>query len=540
LRLPSDVDEASRAIDRETLVSTVRFLSDDMLEGRGPATAGDRLARLYIQASMEAMGLEPGAAESGWQQPFDIVGLTPKPPATWEFAGQGDPVTLRFRHEFVAWGGAPVEKATVRDAELVFVGYGIQAPEYDWDDFEGVDLEGKVLVMLNNDPDWDPDLFAGKRRLYYGRWSYKYESAARAGAVGAILIHTRESAGYPWGVVQSSWTGEMFSLPDADGKAQRLEVESWVTEDAARRIVASGGKDLDALVASARSRDFRPVPLGVRTSIEVRSDRSNASTANVLGLLRGRDPELRDQVIVYTAHHDHIGVGEPDEHGDAIYNGALDNAAGIAQMLAVAKAFTQLSEPPRRSVLFLAVGAEEQGLLGSERYAKAPTFPPGRIAANLNMDGGNIWGATEDVALIGRGKSDLDDVAEAAARRQGRRVTDEAFPDRGFFYRSDQFNFARIGVPALYFDTGIEFRGRPPGWGADRVEEWEDLHYHQPSDELRDDWDLTGMIEDAQLMFYAGLAIAEADAMPQWTPGDEFEAARRRALSDLARPSGDR
>ncbi|HEX9671363.1 MAG TPA: M20/M25/M40 family metallo-hydrolase, partial [Thermoanaerobaculia bacterium] len=441
----------------------------------------------------------------------------------------GQTVTFDWWESYIAASGVQREQAGFADAEVVFVGYGITAPEEEWDDYGGADLAGKVLLMLNDDPDWDPELFGGERKLYYGRWTYKYESAARQGAAGAIIIHTTPSAGYPWQVVQTSWSGEQFELP-AEGEP-RVQVAAWATEDASRALAKLGGKDLDALREQARSRDFRPVPLGVTTSLSFPNKISRVQTANVGGLLRGGDAALADEVVVYSAHHDHLGIGEPDASGDRIYNGALDNAAGTAQVLAIAKAFKALPEPPRRSVLFLFVAAEEQGLLGSEYYAKHPTFPPGKLAANINYDGGNIWGRATEVAFIGYGKSDLDKVVERYAAGQDRTVVGDQFPDRGFYYRSDQFNFAKIGVPAVYLDTGTKFRGKPPEWGKQQIEAWEAVHYHQPSDELTPEWSFDGMVEDTMLGFFVGLDIAQSDKLPAWNAGDEFEAARKAALA---------
>jgi Zn-dependent M28 family amino/carboxypeptidase len=415
---------------------------------------------------------------------------------------------------------------------VVFVGYGIQAPEYDWDDFKGQDLEGKVLLMMNNDPDWDPNLFAGETRLWYGRWDYKYQSAARQGAVGAIIIHTAPSAGYPFQVVQTSWTGEQFELPAGD--EPRLQAAAWVTEDSARALVALGGHDLDALREAADNRDFQPVPLGVTTSIGMDVNINRVSTANVLGLIPGSDPELADEAVIYTAHHDHLGIGTPNADGDTIYNGAYDNASGVAQVLAIAKAILALPEAPRRSVLVALVGAEEQGLLGSKYYAANPTFQPGKIAANLNYDGGNIWGHTHDVTFVGLGKSSIDQIMSAIAAEQGRVVKPDQFPDRGYFYRSDQFSFAKIGVPAMYLDTGTDFVDRPPEWGKEQVNHYTNVNYHQPSDEYDDSWNFDGMIQDALLGYWTGLAIANADEMPKWNEGDEFEAARLEALEAVA------
>jgi len=530
--LPGE-EQAARRIDRGTLEAPVKFLSDDLLEGRGPATRGDRLARLYLASLLEGLGYEPGGPGGSWEQPFELVGVKAKMPDAWSFRAGGKTVDLRRWDDYIATSGVQREKAAIEGAELVFVGYGIQAPEYRWDDYKGADLKGKVLVMMNNDPDWDPDLFAGKTRLYYGRWTYKYESAARQGAAGAIIIHTTPSAGYPWQVVQTSWSGEKFSLPAA-GEPE-IQVAAWATEDSVRRLLAAAGHDLDKLLAQARGRDFRPVPLGITTSLTLENQVTHAQTANVAGLLRGGDPRLRDEVVIYSAHHDHFGIGTPDKTGDRIYHGANDNASGCAQLLAIAKAFAALPERPRRSVLFLFVGVEEQGLLGSEYYAKHPTFPAGKIAANVNSDEGDIWGRTTDLTSVAMGKSAaLDRLVAALAAKQGRTVVADPFPDRGHFYRSDQFNFAKIGVPAVYLNPGTDFRGRPQGWGKKTIETWEATQYHQPSDRLTPDWNFDGMIEDAQLGFHLGIALAQADQMPAWNHGDEFEAARQHALAAAA------
>ena len=517
------------AIDGELLRGHVAALSTDEMGGRGPASEGDLAARAYLIEQMTALGLEPGAGDGGWEQPMKIVGITSKAPKEWSFLGGRRGVALSWWDDFIAASGVQQPGAAIEKAQLVFVGYGIEAPEYGWNDYKDVDVSGKVLLMLNNDPEWDPELFEGERRLYYGRWTYKYEQAAKRGAAGAIIIHTTPSAGYPYQVVQTSWTGEQFELPGSP----RSQIEAWVTEEAAAELAALAGHDLADLVESARSTDFQPVEFDVTTSLSLTNEIREVETANVAGLLRGSDPELAREVVIYTAHHDHLGIGEPNDQGDAIYNGALDNGTGCAQVLAVAKAMTELPQPPRRSVLFLFVAAEEQGLLGSRFYAQNPTFPAGRIAANVNLDGANIWGRTTDVAFIGYGKSSLDAVVETAAARQGRTVVGDQFSDKGYFYRSDQFNFAKIGVPAIYLDTGADFIGRPEGWAKEQVDAWTATHYHQPSDELTDEWDFSGMVEDAKLALECGLAAAQADEMAAWKPGDEFEAARKLALTAL-------
>jgi len=525
----SAAEVAASEITGEVMRAYVRELSDDKYEGRGPGTRGDVAARQYLADELGKLGLLPGAADGSWEQPFELVGLTAEQPAHWTFDGQEGSITLAQRDEFIVSSGVQAERASVEDAELVFVGYGIQAPEYDWDDFKGRDLRGKVLVMMNNDPDWDPDLFAGETRLYYGRWMYKYESAARQGAAGAIIIHTQPSAGYPYQVVQTSWTGEQFELPAGD--EPRLQIEAWVTEEAARALIALNGFDLDELREAADNRDFQPVALGVTTTIGFDVAMNRVQSANVLGLIPGSDPVLKDEAVIYTAHHDHLGIGTPDANGDNIYNGAMDNASGVAQVLAIAHALKALPKAPRRSILVALVGAEEQGLLGSAYYAAHPTFAAGRIAANLNYDGGNIWGETHDVTYVGLGKSTIDSIVQGIAAEQGRVVKPDQFADRGYFYRSDQFSFAKIGVPAMYLDNGTDFVDRPPGWGREQVNHYTDVNYHQPSDEYDDSWNFDGMVSDALIGFWTGLAIANADEMPRWYEGDEFEAARLEALS---------
>src|SRR5918995_3412756 len=357
---PAEKAAAAR-ITPEVLRAHVRFLADDLLEGRGPASRGDRLAQLYIATRLEALGLQPGAPDGSWYQRFDIVGMTSRNPETLTARKGGESADLKYHQDFIAFSGVHEPQARLADAEIVFVGYGIVAPEYGWDDYKGADLKGKVLLMMNNDPEDDPKLFAGKTRLYYGRWDYKYDQAAKTGAAGAIIIHTAPSAGYGWQVIQTSWTGEQFSLPHEGGP--QLQVKSWVTEDSARRLARLGGQNLDALRAAAQKKDFRPVPLGVTVSLDLKNDVSKKQTANVIGRLPGRDPALAKEALIYTAHHDHLGIRTDAKPGeDAIYNGALDNASGVASFLAIAQAMTSMPQAPRRSVIFAAVAAEEQGL----------------------------------------------------------------------------------------------------------------------------------------------------------------------------------
>ncbi len=525
---------AERTITADAIRAHVRFLASDLFEGRGPGTRGDALAQAYIASELEALGLRP-AGTQGFFQPFDIVGVDGHADSV-QFSRGRDSLVLRHPDEVIAVAGDQSAHTALDRAELVFVGYGIQAAEFSWNDFKEQDLRGKVLLILNSDPEDDPALFAGRTRLWYGRWDYKYEMAARVGAAGAIILHTTHSAGYPWQVVRSSWTGPQYSVPTTE---RRVPLRGWVTEDACRKLVALAGKNLDELVRSANRREFQPVPLGIGVSTAFDSRIERTHTANVLAVLPGSDPRLSSQVVLYTAHHDHLGIRADAAPGeDAIYNGAEDNASGVALMLSVARAYAALEKAPKRSILFAAVAAEEQGLLGSEYLAHHPPVPLGRIAVDINIDGANVFGRTRDVTVIGLGKTDLDPALRALARTQGRVLRPDQLPDRGYFYRSDQFSFARAGVPSAYFESGLDYRGRPAGWGREKREAWEETRYHQPSDELTPDWDLSGAVEDARLQFALGYSVAQATSLPAWTPGDEFEAPRLRSLDALRHPPG--
>jgi Zn-dependent M28 family amino/carboxypeptidase len=526
----SPAEEAANQISGEFIRKIVKEISDDRYEGRGPGSRGDEAAREYLAAEMEALGLEPGGPDGSWEQEFALVAIDTKQPDEWIFESGDKAMTFRQWDDFIVNSGVQADRAEVNDAEIVFVGYGIQAPEFDWDDYKGADLNGKVLLMMNNDPEWDPELFAGETRLWYGRWDYKYGKAAEMGAVGAIIIHTTPSAGYPFQVLQTSGTGPQFQLPAGD--EPRSQFTAWMVEDAARKLVEMTGFDLDELRESADNRDFVPVPLGVTTSIDMDVEIVRTKTANVLGLIPGSDPKLKDEVVIYTAHHDHLGIGKPNEEGDNIYNGAYDNASGVGIVMSIGQGMKALPKAPRRSVLIALVGAEEQGLLGSKYYAEHPTFPSGKIAANINYDGGNIWGHTHDVTFVGLGKSTLDQIVEMISDEQGRVVKPDQFPSRGYFYRSDQFSFAKTGVPAVYLDPGMNFVDRPEGWGRAQIDHFTEVNYHQPSDEYDDSWNFDGAVVDAQLGFWTGLLVANADEMPTWNPGDEFEAARLKALAE--------
>ncbi len=416
------------------------------------------------------------------------------------------------------------------DAPLVFAGYGIVAPEYRWDDFKGADVKDKVLVMLVNDPPSDdPALFGGKALTYYGRWTYKYESAARAGAAGAILIHTDASAGYGWSVVRNSWGRERPYVALAPGGPRPLKLAAWVSEPFARALLKAAGQDLDTLREAAARRDFRPVPLGVRAEARMVTKIRPITTWNVIGRLRGGDPKLREEAVVFTAHYDHLGRGAP-EGDDDIYNGAADNASGVATMLETARVFTLLSRPPRRSLLFIACAAEEGGLRGSEYYAAHPVVPLARTAADVNMDGTPVWGQPRDFTFLGADRSTLGEVVREVARALGFTVIPDPHPDQGSFYRSDQFNFAKVGVPAFSLDPGLDYIGKPPGYGQRIWEEYEEMRYHRPKDEYDPAFDLSGSAQTARIALFIGYRVAQAQAPQRWNAGDEFEAARRASL----------
>jgi Zn-dependent M28 family amino/carboxypeptidase len=518
-------------ITPDLIRSHIAFLSDDLLEGRGTGTRGDRLAEMYIATQFALLGLQPGAADGSYLQKVPIVGLEVNPGMVlWARAGAK---TERFKYydEFVTFSDVREPTVAVTNAEVVFVGYGIVAPEQRWDDFKNVNVKGKILLMMNDEPKSDdPKVFGGKARTYYGRWDYKYEIAAKRGATGAIIIHTTESAGYPWKVVQSSWSGEQFSL--ADVREPQLKISGWMTEDATRRLVSLSGKDLDVLRKSAESRKFSPVPLGVTLSDTIANTIRHLETANVLGLLRGSDPEKQQEVVVYTAHHDHLGIGTPLK-GDSIYNGARDNASGVSLVLAIATSFAEGAPRPKRSVLFAAVGGEEAGLLGSEYYVTHPTFPLSSIVADINIDEANIYGPTRDIQMIGKGRSTLDVVVEGVAKELGMVVVPDQAPEQGYFYRSDQFSFAKVGVPVAYFDAGVDVIGKPPGWGEEQHKKFNAEDYHQPSDEIKQWWDYRGAVQQADFTFMLGYRLANAAKIPQWNRGDEFEAARKKSLEGV-------
>jgi Zn-dependent M28 family amino/carboxypeptidase len=516
-------------IDAAAILAHIKVLASDQYEGRAPGTKGEELTVTYLSDQFRKMGLKPGNTDGTYVQNVPLVGITPDPSMALTFKTAGQAETLTFRDDFVAWTKRVTESAALNDSELVFVGYGVEAPEYKWDDYKGVDLKGKTMVVLINDPPLpDEKMFGGKAMTYYGRWTYKFETGAKKGAAGILIVHETIPAGYPFSVIQSS-SGERFDLVTPDKNMWRASVEGWISLDRAKQLFASAGQDFDALKARAATREFKPVPLGVTASVHITNKLRTLDSRNVAAKLEGSDPKLKDEYVVYTAHWDHLGIG-PEVKGDKIYNGALDNASGTAGLLEIARAFTQAKPAPKRSILFLAVTAEEQGLLGSQFYSVSPIYPLAKTLANMNIDGMNLHGRTKDVTVIGMGASDLDDYLKAAAAEQGRTLKPDPESEKGFYYRSDHFNFAKQGVPALYIDDGTEFIGKPADFGMKVRERYNKESYHAPSDDVKPDWDLSGAAEDAQLFFVVGYRVANAAKYPEWKPGNEFRAVREKQL----------
>ena len=495
----------------------LRFLASDLLEGRAPATRGGHLATAYIAAQFEALGLEPAGADGSYFQPVSLAGtLTQQPSFVW---GHGaDTRSLKPGDEFIEWAMQPEARITA-DGDVVFVGYGIKAPEWRWDDYKGTDLHGKVLLMLVNDPGiQDSTLFKGRVLTYYGRWTYKLEEAARQGAVGVVLVHTTPSATYGWDVVRGSWSVEQFQLEGGTGPS--LEFASWATHDAVQSGLQSVGLNLDSLTRLAARRDFVPVSTGLHAAIDLASGVRHVQSENVVARLRGSDPALSSQVVAVSAHWDHKGIG-PAVGGDSIYNGAEDNASGVAAMLATAEALSKMPHRPRRSVLFIATTAEESGLLGSAGYVAQPIFPIAQTAADINLDEVNVRGSTRDIAALGTDQSTLGTMFNAAAAAESLKV--ENRPDvGGGFFRSDHFPFAKAGVPALSLQPGEDFVGKPAGWGKQQEADFEEHRYHQPADEWTPVFRYDGMSQEVRVVMRLVLAVADASDLPGWLPGADF------------------
>jgi len=510
-------DPALPPVSSAAIETHIKSLAHDSLQGRAPGTRGEELATRYIAAQYRSLGLEPAGPDGSYFQPVALVGMTPHPSLAWGRAGATR--ALRYLDDFVAWAERP-ESRIAASGGVVFVGYGIRAPEWHWDDYKDRDLGGgKVLLMLVNDPGLqDSTVFNGRALTYYGRWTYKLEEAARRGAAGVILVHTTESATYPWDVVRGSWSVEQFKLDRP--AAQSIAFAAWVTHQAAQAALARAGLDLDSLTRAAARRDFRPVDTGIDAAVVVASALRRVVSSNVVARLPGSDPKLSQEVVLFTAHWDHKGIG-PAVHGDSIYNGAEDNASGVAAMLSAAQALAQVSPRPRRSILFLATTAEESGLLGSEAYVRAPLVPLERSAAVLNLDVTNVRGATRDIDALGIDRSTLGPMFEAAARAESLVVVHE--PDvRGSFYRSDHFPFARAGVPALSIEAGKDFIGQPPGWGKQQEGLYNQERYHRPSDEYRPTFTYQGTAQEVRVALRVAIAVANAPELPRWLPNAEF------------------
>jgi len=517
-REPVAPASATAAIDEASLRAHIKYLADDLLEGRGTGTRGGLLAARYIAAQFEALGLEPASPDGSYFQMVRMLGTRTEPNARLTFAtssGAAAALDLNFGDQFVAGTDLDQPELPV-DGELVFVGYGISSSEDNWNDYKGVDLRGKILLMLVNEPPpttAEPNLFGARSLTYYGRWTYKFEEAARRGAAGAILIHTNESAGYGWSVVRNSWTGERFSLLP-DQQTPTLALKSWITGDAARQIARLGGRDLEQLRQAAASRDFQPVTLPVKLTTLLRSQVRQISSPNVVAIQRGADPALRGQFVVYSAHWDHLGM-RPEQPGDNIYNGAVDNATGIAGMIALARAFNAASSGPLRpgrSVIFIATTAEEQGLLGAEYYIRHPLVPLTDTVATINLDSLNVLGKTSDTIPLGAERSRLGPQVEQVVRQFGLTISPEANPEQGSFYRSDHFPFAKAGVSAISLLPGTKFIGHSEGWVTEQRAE-SARRYHQPSDEYNPYWDLSGMVQQVQLAYAIGLHLANEPAV---------------------------
>ena len=524
--LPVEIGPTLERIDQDRMRADLKFLSDDLFEGRGTGQRGGELAARYLETRFRLIGLKPAATPASCLQEVPLVGVETLPDSRIEIEAAGKRFAPERLVDVVASSETQEETTTV-EAPVVFVGYGITAPQYQWDDFKGTDVRGKVLLMLVNDPPSDdPALFGGPALTYYGRWTYKYESAARAGARGAILIHTDASAGYGWNVVKNSWGRERPYVPLAKDGPPPLGLVSWVSERMARQVLAAAGEDFETLRAAAARRDFRPRPLTMKIRATLHQRVRPIRTWNVLGALPGSDPRLRDEAVVVMAHYDHLGIG-PAENGDAIYNGAADNASGVAALLETARLFTLLPRAPRRTLLFMAVGAEEGGLRGSEYYVRHPVVPLERTVAALNMDGLPVDGAPRDYTFLGSDRTTLRDLVRDASRVLDFDVIPDPHPDQGSFFRSDQFNFAKAGVPSMSIDPGVNYKGKPAGFGEQAWKEYEEKRYHRPTDAYDEAFDFSGMRDVVRIALYAGWRLAETEGKPAWNPGDEFAPTRR-------------
>ncbi len=510
-------------IDTELFLEEIKILASDEFGGRAPGSPGEALTISYLTDQFGALGLVPGNPDGTWVQAVPLVGITPQPGDALVVSTGNSPDTVTWvpGDDYVALTKHVVDEVEL-DAEFVFVGYGAVAPEYDWDDFGDVDVSGKILLFLVNDPPLD-NAFGGSAMTYYGRWTYKHEIAAKMGAVGSLVIHETGPAGYPWEVIGSSPHGESFDLVAADNNLSRATMEGWVRRSTAESLFEMAGLDFEELKQQAADRSFQPVSLGVTGQTRIRNTLRTIDSQNFLAMLPGSDAP--DEVVMYVAHWDHLGRDETLT-GDKIFNGAADNATGTAALIELARAFTESDSPPRRSVLFLAVTAEEQGLLGSAYYGQSPVYPTANTVAALNMDVLNQWGRTRDLTVVGMGQSELDRYAEDVAGRLQRALVADPEPEKGFYYRSDHFSFAKVGIPAFYADPGIEYLEKPEGYGLLKREEYTANDYHAVTDEVKSDWDLSGAVEDLTFMFELGASLAATDDWPEWSTTSEFRSVR--------------
>ena len=517
--------------DANQIRERVIRLSADDFEGRGPGTEGGRRAAQYIADQMKASGIAP-ANNGGYFQNVPLVGVKADPNTRLEIKGKGTAESLKFADDFVATTGAQTGDVSI-DSELVFVGYGIDAPQYNWNDYKGDpnQYRGKILVMMVNDPPAtpsEPSLFGGKTLTYYGRWTYKYEEGARRGAAAVLLIHTTESAGYGWNVVRTSngnWRYEIAR--SASDKTPFLKAKAWITDESARKIFNLAGLDLDKLRKEAEQRDFKPVNLVLTAALNLKSEVKRFNSPNVVGMVQGSDPKLSNEYVVFSAHWDHLGIGEPDKNGDRIFNGAYDNASGVATILAIGEVVAKMpkADRPKRSILILSTTAEEQGLLGAEYYSKHPIIPLSRTAADINIDGVNFFGKVSDFMPLGADKSTLMQPITEAAKERLMTVKSDTRPEQGFFFRSDHFPFAKVGVPSINLQHGDSFITPLKGEAQEFFKDYNAKYYHQVSDEYHDWWDISAMVQEAELALAIGMKVANSTSAPHFLPGDEFSAA---------------
>jgi len=521
--LPPEAIAALQKIDPEHIRAHVRYLSLDLLEGRGTGQRGGDIAAEYIATQFWLYGLKPAGDNGTYFQKVPMVGITPAPETTFDLVpNKGDALKLKPLDDYVAYDETQRPSNDI-DAPIVFVGYGIDAPEYKWDDYKGVDVRGKVLLMLVNEPTSDdPKFFKGRALTYYGRWTYKYEEAARKGAVGVILVHQSEMASYPWEVVRNSNSGEKSFLKSDQ---PQLEAASWIQLEVARQLAQKSGTDLDKLIADAQSRNFHPVPLSVKLKAHMVSKIRQISSNNVIAMLPGSDSKLKGEAIMYTAHYDHLGI-RPDMPGDNIYNGAEDNATGCGIVLELARVFAQSPARPRRSIIFASVTAEEQGLLGSQYLGMHPPIPAGKISLDLNFDDIPPLGSPEEVEVSGAERNNFYPTVEAMAKEFRLAIRPDSHPEAGHFYRSDHFSLSRVGIPAFSVNEGMKYKGHSTQWGMQQAEDYTNNHYHQPSDEYHSDMDFTGDAVMARFGFALGWAVASQQKLIDWQSGDEFEKAR--------------